>query len=395
MQIGEHDQAPAVHPLWRLAFRAGFLCAALFAVLSMLRWLNWMLSPQSWHSAVSPNWWHAHEMVFGFAMPVVAGFLLTAVANWTGTAGTRGIRLQWLFGLWLTARLVLWLTPELKLLAWAAEMAFICLLGWELTTRVWPRRQWRNMLFTPLLLVLMALDTASFLQWDNTLLTTQLHYGAVWMITAFIVIIGGRVTPLFTANRLGLKIAPLPNGFEYSCIAITVVIGLRIALLPSTGSSPVWTALFLLGAAMHSYRLWHWQGWKTGAEPLLWSMHLAYLCIPLSMLLLALAGNDLIAIKNATHLLAIGTIGGMILAMMSRVTLGHTGRQLAVPVFMAIAFATVFCAALVRALLPQLAPQATAIAWEISAVLWIVAFALFLWHFAPMLYRARVDGKPG
>ena len=87
--------------VWRLAFRAGFLLAAAFAVLGMLRWFYWMLSPGSWDYSMSPTWWHAHEMIFAFAMPVVAGFLLTAVATWTGVPGTTGRRLQLLFGLWL------------------------------------------------------------------------------------------------------------------------------------------------------------------------------------------------------------------------------------------------------------------------------------------------------
>jgi len=128
---------------------------------------------------------------------------------------------------------------------------------------------------------------------------------------------------------------------------------------------------------------------------LLWSMHLSYLCIPLAMFALAIVGGEPSASKNVIQLLAIGAIGGMILAMMSRVSLGHTGRPLEVPVYVSVAFGLVFVAALIRAFLPLLDVALTLWAWRLSALLWIVAFSLFLVRYVPVLMRARVDGKPG
>ena len=357
-----------IHALWQLAFRAGFLGAAIFAVCAMCRWLYWMLWPQNWQASIPPNWWHAHEMIFGFAMPVIAGFLLTAVAAWTNLPGTRGWRLQLLFGLWLLARLVLWLAPQWSMLAWLAEMAFILFLAFELGQRVWAQRQWRNMLFLPVLLIMMLLNSASYLSLEQPAMSTRVHYGALWMVTVFIVIIGGRVIPLFTANRLGLKIAPLPPWLEYLSIGTGV---------------------------LHLYRLAHWQGWKTAGVPLLWSMHLSYACIPLALLGMGLAGTDIIAGKNVIHLLAIGAIGGMIIAMMSRVSQGHTGRPLEVPRCLAIAFILVFFAAVLRATVPAVATSLTLLSWRVSALLWIAAFGLFLYRYLPMLTQARADGKPG
>ena len=395
MNINEPTAQQQVAPLWRLAFRAGFLLAASFAVLGMARWLYWMLSPASWDYSIAPNWWHAHEMVFGFAMPVVAGFLLTAVATWTATAGTTGRRLQLLFALWLLARILLWLAPGQLIFAWLAEMLFILLLTLELTKRVWARRQWRNMLFPPVLLALAALNSASYWSADNPILTTRLHYGAIWMITVLVVIIGGRVIPMFTGNRLGFKISPLPAWFDYLAIGSTVLIGLVTAILPWDKAGPWLPLLCLAGGAIHLFRLAWWRGWKALGVPLLWSMHLSYLCIPLAMLGLALAGADPVASKNVTHLLAVGTIGGMILSMMSRVSMGHTGRPLDVPTYLAWAFGLLILAAVIRAFLPLLAASLTPWAWQISAVLWIVAFACFLLRYVPILTRARVDGKSG
>ena len=395
MKINEPTASPDTAPLWRLAFRAGFLLAAGFAVLGMARWLCWMLWPARWDYSLAPGWWHAHEMVFGFAMPVVAGFLLSAVATWTGIPGTTGWRLKLLFGLWLAARALLWLLPGQLPLAWLAEMLFIGLLAFELTLRVWAARQWRNMLFPPVLLALALLDTASYWSSDNPVLGTRLHYGAVWMIIVLIVIIGGRVTPLFTGSRLGLKIAPLPTWFDYLAIGSAVLIGLTTAIWPWQQAGWWLQILCLAGCAIHLIRMARWQGWKTLGVPLLWSMHLSYLCIPLAMLGLALADGDPVASKNVIHLLAVGGAGGMILAMMSRVSLGHTGRSLEVPVYLSTAFGLVFLAAVIRAFLPLVAAGLTPWAWRLSAVLWIIAFSLFLWRYLPILTQPRVDGKSG
>lgn len=384
-----------VAPLWRLAFRAGFLFAAIFAVLAVSRWLVWLLYPASWNSDLSPYWWHAHEMIFGFAMPVVAGFLLSAVATWTGLPGTTGIPLKILFGLWFVARVILWLLPSLILFAWVAELLFVLLLMFELGRRVWPKRQWRNLAFLPVLLALAALSSASYYAAEDALLSTRLHYGALWMITLLVVIVGGRVIPLFTGNGLGVKVAPSPRWVEYGVVGSVATIGLLTAIWPAPELTPWLPILCALSLLLNLYRMQHWLPWKTIPVPLLWSMHLSYLCIPLSLLGLVIAGESPVLTRNVMHLLAIGTVGGMTLSMMSRVSLGHTGRPMEVPGGMAWVFALVFVAAVIRALLPVFAPAHTLLAWQLSAVLWIVAFAIFVYRYLPILARARVDGKPG
>ena len=400
MQIDEPTSAKLPAPLWRLAFRAGFLAAGSFAVISMLRWLYWMHSPSAWGAGLSAQWWHAHEMVFGFAMPVVAGFLLSAVATWTGTTGTRGLRLQLLFGLWLLARILLWfategLPPAALWLAWAAEMAFLALLAYELGSRVLAARQWRNVLFLPVLLALALFNTAAYLESDQPARSTALYYAAVWMMALLVAIVGGRVIPLFTGNRLGLKIAPLPGWLEYAALLCIAAVGLLSASSAVQTFDGAFRLLCLVGALLHGYRLAHWRGGRTSRVPLLWSMHLSYLCMPLSLLALAVAGDNPVTTNNVIHLLGLGCVGGMILAMMARVSLGHTGRALETPWYVAVAFALVLLAALLRSALPQLAPELTMWAWRLSAGLWIAAFAIFLYRYLPILSRARADGKPG
>lgn len=273
-------------------------------------------------------------------------------------------------------------------------MLFIGLLLYELTRRVWAVRQWRNMLFPPILLALALLSSASYWRADDPLLSVQLHYGAVWMITVLVVIIGGRVIPLFTGNRPGLKITPLPLWFESLAIGSTALFGLMLVFWPLQQSNPALALLCLGAGIIHSVRLAHWQGFKTLPLPLLWSMHLSYLCIPLAMFGLAAVNADPVASKNVIHLLAIGTIGGMILAMMSRVSLGHTGRPMEVPTYLSFAFGMVFLAAIVRATLPLLDVALTLWAWQFSALLWVFAFSLFLVRYVPVLTRPRIDSKP-
>ncbi|MEH6591005.1 MAG: NnrS family protein [Halioglobus sp.] len=395
MNISEPRQQATEAPLWRLAFRGGFLFASVFAVIAMVRWLGWMVYPSWWNTDIPPHWWHAHEMIFGFAMPVVAGFLLSAVANWTGLPGTRGTPLKILFGLWLLARVTLVLLPQWLMVAWVAEMLFIAVLARELGMRVWQKRQWRNMLFLPVLIALASLSTASYSTVDSPLASTRLHYGALWMIVVLVVIIGGRVIPMFTGNRLGIKISPLPAWFEYTAIASTAVVAIAAATVPHTYTGNALPILYGLCSALHFYRLAHWRGWLTRSVPLLWSMHLSYLAIPVTLGVLALSGGDPVSSKNLMHLLGIGTVGGMIISMMSRVSLGHTGRTLDTPAGIAAAFALVLLAALLRALLPQFYPELTMMAWRGSALLWIVAFAIFVYRYYPILTGPRADGKPG
>ena len=329
-------------PLWRLAFRAGFLLAAAFAVVGMARWLYWMLSPASWDYSLAPNWWHAHEMVFGFAMPVVAGFLLTAVATWTGIPGTSGRRLQLLFGLWLLARMPAVAGTRAAAAGLAGGDAVYLLIIFELTNGYGPGASGATCCFRRCCWPWRMLRSASYWNAEDPLVTTRLHYGAVWMITVLVVIIGGRVIPDVHRQSPGLQDSPAAAWLRLPGHRQHRLIGLVLAICPGTKLRP--------GCATVPGRLRDppvppglLAGLEDAGVPLLWSMHLSYLCIPLAMLGLALAGTDPVASKNVMHLLAIGTIGGMILAMMSRVSLGHTGRPLEVPTYLAWAFALVYC----------------------------------------------------
>jgi uncharacterized protein involved in response to NO len=390
------SSTPYKTPLWQLAFRPGFLAAALSAVLAMSAWLVLLEGNLNWDYHFNPAWWHAHEMLFGFAMPVVVGFLLTAVATWTGVAGTSGSRLKCLFACWLAGRVAL-LLPGSHAIPIAATADSLFMLGatWELGRRVWAVRQSRNYAFVPILLLFTSLNLMSYSRADAPLASSDIHYGVLWLFLLLIAFVGGRVIPFFTARRLGFEQPATVPWLDYGAIALLLV----IVLLSVSGQlwrDQAWLrALLLVTATMHLLRLVRWRGWRGLGEPLLWSLHLSYLFIPTGLLGLALVIPDPLASKQIMHLLGIGALTGMILAMIARVALGHTGRPLRVGVSVSASFVLLAIAALLRSMVPLLWPELTMWAWRLSALCWIAAFTTYLWHYLPILLTARPDGKPG
>lgn len=383
-------------PLFRLGFRPFFLGAAAFAVLAVALWaasyLGWVaFAPRGGALA-----WHLHEMPFGFACAVIAGFLLTAVQNWTDSPGLRGAPLAALFGLWLAARIA-WLWPGLPwwLLA-ALELAFLpavaARLGWQLG-RV---QQRRNYPLVGLLLLLTAADALALYAVHNNdfILLRQATWAPLWLIGAVIALIGGRVIPLFTTNGLRLPAAAPVSAWEprlamggFVLLAALATVG--VGLAPDVRLAP----LFAVLAVLHGWRAVRWYRPGIWRVPLLWSLHVAYAWLVVALLGLAAwhAGVP-IAGSAALHAFTVGTVGGLILAMMARVSLGHTGRPLAPPRPMALAFAAVAVATAVRVALAGVAPR---LAVALAAAAWCAAFGMFVVRYAPMLWRARVDGRPG
>lgn len=388
--------SPGAIALWQLAFRPGFLAAALCAVLTMIAWLLVLEGGLTWTQDFTAAWWHAHEMLFGFAMPVVVGFTLTAVATWTGVAGTTGLRLKLLFGCWLGARIAL-LLPIGHNLMLASVFDSLFMLGatWELGRRVWAVRQSRNYAFVPILLLFTALNLLSYNRADAPLASTDIHYAVLWLFLLLIAFVGGRVIPFFTSRRLGFEQPVIVPWLDYGAITLL----LAIVLLAASGEllrDQAWLrGLLLFTAAMHLARLYRWRGWLGLGVPLLWSLHLSYLFIPLGLLGLAGLIPDPVAAQQLMHLLGIGVVGGIILAMITRVSLGHTGRPLEVGGAMSACFVLLAAAALARGVVPLLWPALSLWGWRLSALCWIAAFGVFLWYYTPILLRPRPDAKSG
>lgn len=376
-----------------LGFRPFFLAAGLYAVLMMALWLL-VLGGVIIPGELLPLVWHGHEMVFGFAVSVIAGFLLTAAQNWTGLRTPSGRPLAALFLLWLAGRLG-FLIPGLPAgLVALVDLAFLPVLAIVLAWPILRAKQLHNYPFPILLLALAAANAlvhADALRWTSGTARPGLHLG-VYVVIMMITAMGGRVIPSFTDNKLHTR-ARRWKIIEWLVPAATLLALIAALVAPA---SPATALLAAVAAAAHAIRLAGWYTPKFWSVPLLWILHLGYAWIPLGFALLALstAGWNTAA-GSALHAFTAGAIGALTLGMMARVSLGHTGRQLEPLPIMTLAFVTINLAALARVALPLLFPAAYTQGMAVAGLVWIAAFGLFVAVYAPMLLRPRVDGKPG
>ncbi|HEX2011072.1 MAG TPA: NnrS family protein, partial [Roseateles sp.] len=344
------------------------------------------------HAYLQGPIWHAHEMLFGFTLAVVVGFLFTAGRNWSNRPTPTGAPLAALAVLWLAGR-VLVLTPW----GWAAALAnaaFPLLAAIALAIPFIAARNRRNYFFIALLALLALAQAGVHLSQLGLLRLPawagiQLGLDVVLFIMA---VMGGRVIPMFTNNGV-----PGSNAMRRPWLE-KAALGSTLALLAGDALGLTGLPLALLAgicSAAHLARWLLWQPLKTLRNPLVWVLHLAYLWIPLHLLLRGLAAMGLLAPSLATHALTLGAIGGLIIGMMTRTALGHTGRPLRAGRGEVACYGLVAAAAAVRVGGPLLAPAHGVSAVLVSAALWSSGFALYTWCYWPILTRARVDGRPG
>ena len=394
MQLLDRRAALAIAPLWRLGFRPFFLGGALFALLAVALWAAALAG----HSVLQPLGgllaWHRHEMLFGFGLAIIAGFLLTAVQTWTGQPSLSGKPLMALSGLWLAGRLV-WFLPLPVAVLVAVELAFVVALVLAFGRLIWRARQKHN---APIVLVLALLGICQGLALSGLVLGDDALQrrgvlAALWLVAALMTIIGGRVIPFFTQRGLGLPAqSPAKPWLMWSLLAGSLAIALLFAFDASQQQHPWAAPLFLLVAGLHLLRLWRWYHPGIWRVPLLWSLHLAYAWMAVAALAMALWHLRLLdQVSLANHALAVGGMGGLILAMLARVSLGHTGRPLQPPAAIAWAFALLHGATLCRVLLAGFSAYGL---W-LAAIGWCLAFAIFLRYYAAMYWTARLDGHPG
>ncbi|SFO95470.1 NnrS family protein [Pseudomonas sp. NFPP28] len=391
MHVLDRRKAMSITPLFRLAFRPFFLGACLLAALAVPLWLLALGGMTgSWQPACGWLAWHRHELLFGFGLAIIAGFLLTAVQTWTGRPGLSGAPLGALAALWLAAR-VGWLLdlplPLLVVLELSFPLAVAGVMGWTL----WQVRQTRNY---PIVLVLVLLAVADGLSLYDQGLRRQAVLTGLWLVAAMMGLIGGRVIPFFTQRGLGRVAAVKPwPWLDHLLLGGSILVGLLyaggVALLPRA-----WIGvLFALLGVGHLLRLARWHDRGLWRVPLLWSLHLAYAWLALACLGMALWHFGVpLNPSLAVHALTIGAMAGLILAMIARVSLGHTGRPLQPPSGMTLAFALLNLACVCRVLLVLVWPVA---ALWLAALCWSVGLGLYLWRYGPMLWQARVDGHPG
>ncbi|OYW92498.1 MAG: heme-Cu protein NnrS [Alishewanella sp. 32-51-5] len=400
MQITDLATEQKMLPLLRQAFRPMFLFGAAFSAIAMLLWgliLGGQLKIQPVGHVL---FWHSHEMLFGFACAIVIGFLLTAVQNWTALRAPHGKSLLLLTLLWLSGRLLLLFGQGLPLwLVAAVDLSFLPLAAWLLAKPLLAVKQYRNLFFVPVLLLLTACNLIMYLglylgRYDLQQLGSL---NAIWLITLLMAIVGGRVIPMFTANGTKTpKVEALLWLDRAALGSLWLIFVLHFFSLAPLLPSSLLSGLFAFSALLTAIRCVRWKIWLTFKVSLLWSLHLAYWFIPLGLALFALRyAGFAVSQSIALHALTAGAMGSMILSMMARVSLGHSGRLLQPKQIMGWAFLLVALAGISRTLLIWLLPAHTFSLLWLGIACWVLAYACYVLVYFPVLTTPRADGRPG
>lgn len=386
--------------LWGRAFRPFFLGLSIYGVLAVPWWiLVWIgvLPAPGW---LIPMWWHGHEMMFGFVAAAIAGFLLTASPVWSGGPALTGRPLAALVVLWVCGRVALAASGVLP--AWlvtAVDLAFLPAVALAVLRTLWGTGQYRNYGVVGIVVALALANGAMHAEWLGEVSGAAgraLRF-AVDGVVVLILVVGGRITPAFTRNALarqGLGHAVWSRGWV-SALAIGAAGGLAISSL-MVGPTPATGLLAAIAALAVAARLAGWQSWQTRSDPLLWSLHAGSAWVVVGLALVA--ASDLgapIPAAAGLHALTAGAMGATILAVMTRVGLGHTGRALVLPRGVVGCYVLVHAAAVLRVAAPFVAAQGQRALLLASGLAWAAAFGLFAVRYWPILTTPRPDGRPG
>lgn len=382
--------------LWNLGFRPLYLGGALWAVLAIPIWiLQWRGVIQT-SSHLAQVAWHMHEMIFGYAFAIIAGFLLTAVKTWTGRDTPSGWPLALIVVCWVIPR-VLYLTSW-SLLGIVFETLFFLLTAWGIGKPIVAASNRQNLVFVLVILLagllnlvfhaaLLGLLSDSSIDWRTAAIS------ALDVVSMVIVIVTGRVIPMFTRNG-----APGSAPKSYPLLEKSALVAIFVSTVTNIifGSGAAYAACAIVVAALLLLRWALSSPLATWRNPILWSLHAALLWLPIGYFLRAYASIDpSVPATVGIHALTIGVIGGLTLAMMTRTARGHTGRILAASPTETWAYVFIIGGAAVRVFMPLALPTLYLESVLFSAALWTLAFCLYLKIFAPWLWSARIDGKPG
>lgn len=390
VQINSRPSSPMPKHIafFSLGFRPFFMGASIFSVLSMLVWMGIYFS---WITidlqTISPSQWHAHEMVYGYSMAVIAGFLLTAVENWTGRPTLRGTPLACLASSWLLARVFFLLGHTFFLAAAIADLVFMAALFAALARPILKTRQWKQvgvLSKVALLFVGNCFFYSAALAYTPNTLSSAL-YGGVYLVIGLILTIAGRVFPNFIQNLVAEDVVLRnPRSLGILSLALFVVFFVN-QLFYFNPSVLFWSSLLLAAVTTTRLVLWHCAGiWKV---PLLWSMYLSLAFIDLGFILFAFSASQGALVLFAVHAFTVGGIGLVTMSMMARVTLGHTGRSVRrLTPGATWCFFALLVGACLRVVLPLMFPSNYAAWIFLSQCCWIGAFAFFaVIHFRILL----------
>ena len=397
IKIEDQQQANGL-ALLHLSFRPFFLGAAAFSIIATVIWMaaytfGWETRPYGLPAMT----WHAHEMIYGYAIAVVAGFLLTAIKNWTGIQTLHGPWLLLLFLLWAMARALPFIGAPVDTIVIAViDNLFIDALIVAAAFPVIKARQWKQLVLLSKLLLLLGSNVLFYLGVLGILekgITWGLYSG-LYLIMALIFTLGRRVIPFFIERGVGYPVQ-LKNWkwLDISSLVLFLLFWIADLLAPNTAVVAVLAGTLLL---LHTTRMVGWYTHGIWRNPLLWVLYLAYGSLVTGFLLKLAVFVFGVSPYLAVHAFAFGGIGMMTIGMMSRVSLGHTARSVTEPpAALFWVFLILFIGAVARVLLPLIDPLHYSIWVGLSQALWIVSFSLFLYVYTPMLFQPRVDGRYG
>lgn len=392
-----HDRLMAHPPFLRGGFRPFFLGGAIWALAVVALWVSAMASRISLPTAFDPLAWHRHEMLFGYLGAVVSGFLMTAIPNWTGRFPVAGGRLAALALLWLAARLAVLCSARVgPAVAFGLDVGFLLVMAAFAAREIIVSRN-RNFPIVVALLLFAGANALDYADAFGTVVSAGLGWRSGFAVVLMLVaLIGGRIIPSFTRNWLSKRgqtqgLPGQPGSFD---VAVLAVSGAALAGWAAVPDSAAVAALLLIAGGLHVVRLGRWSGLRTLADPLVFILHLSYAWLPLGLLLL---GGSILAPAvpgtSALHALAAGAMGSMTLAVMTRATLGHTGRALEADGWTVAIYALVTGGTALRVAAPVL-PFDYLGMLELAGLMWGGAFLLFVLTYGPKLIGPRPDGRP-
>ncbi|KGJ05413.1 uncharacterized protein involved in response to NO [Paracoccus halophilus] len=381
--------------LFKAGWRVFFLAAGIWAMISVAVWTLWLagLGGSGTGAGVAPQLWHAHEMIFGYATAAMGGFFLTAVPNWTGAKAAPERFVMLVAGLWLAGRLAVALAGLLPpVLVAAIDLSFLPVLAAKVLTQLMARPKPQNMMFLLLITMVWSANLLVHLEWLGLAGTEWLGLrGGLLAIAAMIAALGGRVTPAFTRNALirAGREDRLPVSRPWLDLPGTALPILTALVVLAGAPDAIGGILAIAAGLVAAARLSGWRPLALPGQPIVWALHLGYAMLALGLVVWGLAQLGWGSETGALHILGIGAIGGMTLAVMSRASLGHSGRALVAPRAVAIAYGLI--------------PLAVALRWAGSAfaasfylpgvigsgLLWCAAFALYLGALWPIFFELR------
>ncbi len=404
LNLDQHKKIPPNFSLFNLGFRPFFLGAGVLGIFTMMGWYLLLQGYIQLHPAtLNITQWHSHEIIFGFSMAIVAGFLLTAVKNWTNIDTPSGRPLALLFLLWLGARigwLLLPFMPEmtqtLLVISAVLDLAFNLYFALAFARPIFLSKQWRQIGLLVKVVLMGILNLLFYLGLFGVLEqgTTWGVYGGFFIILAIILTMGRRVIPFFIERGVAEKISlKNPKWIDHSSLVLFLLLAISEVFLNNTLiTSLIAVPLFMVGCI----RLFNWHTKGIWHNPMLWSLYLGMVAIQVGFLLFALTFFYPPLQSLAIHTLAVGAIGLITLGMMTRVTLGHTGRNVnQPPPFHTFLLSLILVATVIRVLFPLLWPEHYNSWISFSQLFWIGAYGVFIVTFAPMLIQKRIDGHFG